>query len=761
MQKPFIAIFFVTIFFLNTLSSFAQLKELFTYGLGTVIDLEVDKDDNIYALLEGGNLYRISTDGAHEKIARAKYANSIAIDSEGKIYEYKNRDIKFITPEGKTKKYAKIPKFYEISDMRFDSQDNLYVAVRKDPGYRKYSTRLSAAKFIKINKSDLSAEELNGQMLFTVYKDECYFATPYLKLPASKHRDVLFKGTIQPEIIAEGITKDYSWSHLISDSQGNMYMIADKRYIIQITAAGISNEVDLGFHKIGAIAVDSKGHLIIADNASNVLWKFSRPNVSSTTSEISAAIEEHLNRDAFIDLANNVFRELAAADLMDKVVIEADTTGTGLLNFTRIVRENNGYRIREKIHPYFSLDPTKISTVMEEYKQNRRNYRSSNSDRKVILKFMVGERRVGAVVARWPKSYNNAIAGFKTISDIFKAIKNNTYSNYTPDRYLQAAKAFYKREKFDDALSALNSGILLGKYMPSLNFAELYYYRGLIWSSFVDAPQEGYWGRLRTSLTKYREIDGTIQNFSTAIFLKPLYGDAYVQRINFLMKLGRKTVRQEKDLEILARQAPENKEINFLYSTVLRKQGKAQEALNTINVVIDGNPAPPASAFLNRGVIFGDLKQYDNAILDYNKAIELRPDYLLAYRNRAGAYYQKGDISSSIKDLDFILDRDTGNAELFYARARIKSAENIPGDCSDYESAFDLGMESAYYFLIKRCNFAPRYVSCYNCNGYGEVVSTSPGGGRYYYSCSVCQGSGQTKAFEPGALLELTEIWGR
>ncbi len=42
-----------------------------------------------------------------------------------------------------------------------------------------------------------------------------------------------------------------------------------------------------------------------------------------------------------------------------------------------------------------------------------------------------------------------------------------------------------------------------------------------------------------------------------------------------------------------------------------------------------------ADAYLNRGIVYQRKGQYDQAISDYNKALEINPRYALAYYNRA------------------------------------------------------------------------------------------------------------------------------
>ena len=45
-----------------------------------------------------------------------------------------------------------------------------------------------------------------------------------------------------------------------------------------------------------------------------------------------------------------------------------------------------------------------------------------------------------------------------------------------------------------------------------------------------------------------------------------------------------------------------------------------------------------AEAYYNRGIAYGDKGEYDKAIEDYSKAIELNPEYAEAYNNRGNAY---------------------------------------------------------------------------------------------------------------------------
>ena len=55
-------------------------------------------------------------------------------------------------------------------------------------------------------------------------------------------------------------------------------------------------------------------------------------------------------------------------------------------------------------------------------------------------------------------------------------------------------------------------------------------------------------------------------------------------------------------------------------------------------------------AYNNRGSAFHYKGQYDRAISDYNKAIEIDPEYALAFFNRGVAYFKKGDCDKARED---------------------------------------------------------------------------------------------------------------
>ncbi|OGP69033.1 MAG: hypothetical protein A2170_06220 [Deltaproteobacteria bacterium RBG_13_53_10] len=76
-----------------------------------------------------------------------------------------------------------------------------------------------------------------------------------------------------------------------------------------------------------------------------------------------------------------------------------------------------------------------------------------------------------------------------------------------------------------------------------------------------------------------------------------------------------------------------------------------------------------AEAYYNRGNAYWDKGQLDQAILDYNRALELNPGYAEAYNNRGVAYRNKGQYDQAILDYNKAFEINPRFAEVYYIRA--------------------------------------------------------------------------------------------
>ena len=85
-------------------------------------------------------------------------------------------------------------------------------------------------------------------------------------------------------------------------------------------------------------------------------------------------------------------------------------------------------------------------------------------------------------------------------------------------------------------------------------------------------------------------------------------------------------------------------------------------AIANFNKAIELNPNF-AEAYVSRGNAYGNQGKSGLAILDYNKAIELNSNYVQAYSNRGRAYLFNDEICLAIVDFDKVIGFYAGDAE--------------------------------------------------------------------------------------------------
>lgn len=79
------------------------------------------------------------------------------------------------------------------------------------------------------------------------------------------------------------------------------------------------------------------------------------------------------------------------------------------------------------------------------------------------------------------------------------------------------------------------------------------------------------------------------------------------------------------------------------------KQREYEKAIVYYNQAIKLKP-DFLQAYTNRGVAYEEKGEYEKAIQDYNKVIQLKPDDVIVYYNRAVAYEKKGELDNAIQD---------------------------------------------------------------------------------------------------------------
>jgi tetratricopeptide (TPR) repeat protein len=85
-----------------------------------------------------------------------------------------------------------------------------------------------------------------------------------------------------------------------------------------------------------------------------------------------------------------------------------------------------------------------------------------------------------------------------------------------------------------------------------------------------------------------------------------------------------------------------------------------------------------AIAYSIRGTAHWRQRDFDEAIADENKAIEINPDLASAFVSRSAAYGSKGDDDQALADASKAIDIDPNNAQAYGNRGLARGAQGRP-----------------------------------------------------------------------------------
>lgn len=108
-------------------------------------------------------------------------------------------------------------------------------------------------------------------------------------------------------------------------------------------------------------------------------------------------------------------------------------------------------------------------------------------------------------------------------------------------------------------------------------------------------------------------------------------------------------------------------------------RGEYDLAINDYGKAIELNPKD-TSVYMNRGLAHYNKKNYDLATADYDKAIELSPKDSMLYFNRGNSYERMGNVPKAVGDYQKAFDLDATNeaAKLSLQRLQAEQPKVVP-----------------------------------------------------------------------------------
>ncbi len=186
------------------------------------------------------------------------------------------------------------------------------------------------------------------------------------------------------------------------------------------------------------------------------------------------------------------------------------------------------------------------------------------------------------------------------------------------------------------------------------------------------------------SFAGHRALDA--QNLNFAIPSK------YLKKLVEQKKAAKPIFSQKSHLSISA-------DTRFRWGNVKFDLGDYAGAIVDYNTAIRLQPEH-VLAYYNRGLAKGKLKQYFAAIADYDIAIRLKPDYAIAYYDRGNVKFELGQYAAAIADYDIAIRLKPDDAAAYYNRgvAKGKLGQHFAA-IADYDIAIRLKPDDADAYI--------------------------------------------------------------
>ena len=129
-----------------------------------------------------------------------------------------------------------------------------------------------------------------------------------------------------------------------------------------------------------------------------------------------------------------------------------------------------------------------------------------------------------------------------------------------------------------------------------------------------------------------------------------------------------------------------------------------EEAILDYNKALELSPTEICLVYSMRGNAKRNSGDFDGAISDQNKALDFDPLYADGYFHRGSAKYKMGDFAGAIEDYTQVIKINPKDSDGFFNRANTnKEIGDIRGACEDWKKGAELGDEDAVKLVQEHC----------------------------------------------------------
>jgi len=192
-------------------------------------------------------------------------------------------------------------------------------------------------------------------------------------------------------------------------------------------------------------------------------------------------------------------------------------------------------------------------------------------------------------------------------------------------------------------------------------------------------------GMAHAELKRYH---AAVRDLSRAITLNPKYAAAYDHRAEAYLGLGmyREAVADATQALTLQPDVP-NPDLLLLRARANAGDKKFNPALDDLNKLIEDKP-DLVDAYIERGMVFVQVRRFDDAIGDLTRAIELDPKNVKAYAMRASAKLQAEASDEALSDVNEALQIASNDPFALRVRGNVYEALTRTDEAvADYRNA--------------------------------------------------------------------------
>jgi tetratricopeptide (TPR) repeat protein len=199
-------------------------------------------------------------------------------------------------------------------------------------------------------------------------------------------------------------------------------------------------------------------------------------------------------------------------------------------------------------------------------------------------------------------------------------------------------------------------------------------------------------------------LSDALSKTQEAISLSPSNLQAMQKRINifYLMNNDKEAIRYADDA---LKQYPDEPEFYYLRGIINNSREKYIKALDDFDQAINMQPGDNSyRSYLGRGVSHLNLLEYEQALSDFSKSIELNDTVASAYYSRALVNYEIKEYSTAVDDFLKVLDLTKENPALLFnlgmSYYRLNEKEKA---CPYFNKSCKLGNENACRMTLMEC----------------------------------------------------------